>query len=133
MNNRVRPLQTSLYSGLLLSSGLVMCALGFSTGAFLFVPAAALFLQAFLLWRGMARRFFAGLLNLNQLTSGVLLLLAWTGLTDSLSLPFLDVAAVLLVASLITGGPLMAILAIPVLINLHFGKTLPDWFALREG
>lgn len=133
MNNRVRPLQTSLYSGLLLSSGLVMCALGFSSGAFFFVPAAALFLQAFLLWRGMARRFFAGLLNLNQLSSGVLLLLAWTGLTDSLSLPILEVAAVLLVASLITGGPLMAILAIPLLINLHFGKTLPDWFASRAG
>lgn len=133
MNNRVRPLQTSLYSGLLLSSGLVMCVLGVSTGAFFFVPAAALFLQAFLLWRGMAPRFFAGLLNLNQITSGVLLLLAWTGLTDSLSLPILDVAAVLLVASLITGGPLMAILAIPLLINLHFGKTLPGWFASRAG
>ncbi len=76
--------------------------------------------------RGLARKLFERLLLLNQLTAVVLILDLWLG--DALHLPKLDISGVMLIGNMATGGPLLGILAIPLLASFHFRNTLPDWF-----
>lgn len=130
MNNRIRPLQATIFSGALAVSGLFMIWLGTMASAY-FVPGACLLLAAILLWRGAAFGFFEKLLTFNQVTAVLLLLVLLTGVAEALHLPKLNISGVLLLANLVSGGPLMGILAIPLLISLHFGKTLPGWFHPR--
>lgn len=128
MNNRARPIEVTVFSILLVLAGSGMLFLGSDAKGYL-VPGACLLLQAVLLWKGASFKLFSGLLKLNQLTAIVLILVLWLG--DTLHLPKLDVACVMLLANLATGGPLMGILAIPLLGLLHFSKALPGWFAPR--
>ncbi len=129
MNARKRPLQAAIYAALLAASGLFMLWLGTMANAY-YVPGACLLLLAFLLWTGRARKLFERLLTFNQLSAILLLVLLLTGIADALHLPKLDLSGALLLANLLTGGPLAAILAIPLLASLHFGKTLRGWFGV---
>jgi hypothetical protein len=43
-----------------------------------------------------------------------------------------NIAGVALLGNLATGGPLMGVLALPLLLKLHFGKTLKGWFAAHR-
>lgn len=125
MEARTRPLQATVYSGLLVVSAICMLLLGMNASAY-YIPALCLFLLAFLLWNGRGFKLFERLLTLNQLTAIVLILVLWLG--DRLHLPKLDIAGVMLIANLVSGGPLAGILALPILGTLHFGKTLKGWF-----
>ncbi len=125
MPPRLRPPQAILFSILFLLSAIVMIALGIDARAYL-VPSLSLLLAAFLLWSGRAERWFVRLLTLNQLSAIVLILDLWLG--DLLHLPKLTIAATMLGANLLLGGPLMGILSIGALASMHFSKTLPAWF-----
>jgi len=125
MNDRQRPRQAAIYAGLLAASAAFMAWLGTMAGAY-YAPAACLLLQAILLWRGRAFRFFEGIMLVNQVTGLVLILALWLG--DGLGNLKLDIAGVMLLANLLSGGPLMALLAIPLLGTLRFGTALPGWF-----
>jgi hypothetical protein len=127
MIHRTRPTQVTIFAGLLVASGLFMLWLGTMALAYL-VSGACLLLAALLLWRGAAFKWFEWLLLVNQISAVLLLLLLLTGIAGALHLPKLDLAGVLLLANLATGGPLMGILAIPVLLSLRFSRALPDWF-----
>jgi hypothetical protein len=130
MSIRKRPLQATIYSALLAGSGLFMMWLGTMASAY-YVPGVCLLLLALLLWNGRAPKLFERLLTVNQATAILLLVVLLTGIADALHLPKLDISGVLLLANLLTGGPLAGILAIPLLASLHFGKALRDWFDAR--
>ncbi|MBV8667177.1 MAG: hypothetical protein JO269_11910 [Burkholderiaceae bacterium] len=128
MNERIRPTQAAIYAALLTISAVVMIYMGTYASAY-YAPSVCLLLEAVLLWCGIARKLFERVLQLNQLTGIVLILTLWLG--DALHLPKLDIAGVMLIGNMVSGGPLMAALAIPLLASFHFGKTLPDWFQSR--
>lgn len=121
-----RPSLARLFAALLLLSSLFMALLGMSASAY-FVPAACLLLQAVLVWRGKGLTLFKRIIELNQITGIVLILVLWLG--DALHLPKLDISGAMLLGNLLTGGPLMSVLAVPILGALLFGQGLPRWFA----
>jgi hypothetical protein len=125
MNTRNRPTQAVIFSILLVVSAIIMIYMGTYASAY-YAPSVCLLLEALLLWRGKARKLFERLLLLNQLTAVVLILDLWLG--DTLHLPKLDISGVMLIGNMATGGPLLGILAIPLLASFHFRNTLPDWF-----
>jgi hypothetical protein len=128
MTLSARPLQVTLYASLLLTSGFFMAFMGLSASGY-FVPAACLLLQAVLLWRGCAFKFFEWVMLINQFTGLVLILMLWLG--DGLGDLKLDIAGVMLLLNLLCGGPLMSLLAIAILGSLRFSKPLPEWFQCR--
>ncbi|MBV8665770.1 MAG: hypothetical protein JO269_04725 [Burkholderiaceae bacterium] len=125
MNDRIRPVSATVCAVLLAVSAIVMIYMGTYASAY-YAPAVCLLWEAVLLWRGAARKLFERVLQLNQLTGIILILTLWLG--DTLHLPKLDIAGVMLIGNMASGGPLMAVLAIPLLASFHFSKTLPDWF-----
>lgn len=126
---KCRPLQAKLFTLLLLFSGLFMALLGTSASAY-YVSAACLLLQAVLLWRGSAFKLFSTIMLLNQFTGIVLILVLWLG--DALHLPKLDISGVMLIGNVFSGGPLMSVLALPILGSLYFSQLLPAWFGVRH-
>jgi hypothetical protein len=125
MNDSIRPRQATIFAGFLVASGIFMLWLGTMAAAY-FVPGACLLVQAILLWRGRAFRYFEGVMLVNQVTGLVLILALWLG--AGLGDLKLDIAGVMLLVNLLCGGPLMSLLAIPLLGALRFGTALPGWF-----
>ena len=125
MNPGTRPAQAGLFSALLVLSSIFMALLGLNASAY-YVPAACLLLQAVLIWRGTGFRWFKRIIEVNQVTSIVLILVLWLG--EGLGVHKLDVTGVMLLVNLLTGGPMMSILAAPILGSVIFGKQLTAWF-----
>lgn len=121
-----RPIQATLFSVLLLVASLCMVLLGLDASGY-YVPALCLLLQATLLWRGRGLRLFRGLMWANLISGSVLILVLWLG--DALRLPKLDIAGVMLLGNLLSGGPLMAVLSVPLLLALRCRPQLPRWFS----
>lgn len=132
MHPRSRPALATVASALLAAGGLFMIWLGTMATAY-YVPGACLLLLAALLWAGRALKAFKAVLLANQISGVLLLVLLLTGLAEALRLPKLDLAGVMLLLHLLTGGPVAALLSIPLLLSLHFRPTLPDWFGRRVG
>jgi hypothetical protein len=120
-----RPMQVKVLVALLVTSAIVMAAIGWSASAY-YVPALCLALQALLLWRGQGFALFKWIIVINQIAGLVLILVLWLG--DGLGDTKLDIAGVMLLANLLCGGPLMSILAVGILPALHKGKRLFGWF-----
>jgi len=125
MSTISRPLQAKVYAALFVIGAACMAALGVSAGAY-FVPSLCLLLTAWLVWQGRGLKWFSTILNLNQLSALVLILVLWLG--EGLGVAKLNIAGVALIGNLLTGGPLMGALAVPLLVKLHFGSTLKNWF-----
>lgn len=125
MSSGSRPVQAIVFVVLLGVSAVTMSLLGWSASAY-YVPATCLALQAVLLWRGRGFALFKWILLINQISGLILILVLWLG--DGLGERKLDASGVMLLANLLCGGPLMAILAIPLLPALHRGKRLFNWF-----
>lgn len=128
-HTRSRPLQARLFTALLLLASVFMALLGMSASAY-YVSAACLLLQAVLLWRGSAFKLFNAIMLLNQFTGVVLILVLWLG--DALHLPKLDISGAMLIGNVFSGGPLMSVLALPILASLYFSRLLPAWFDARH-
>lgn len=128
MNHDHRPTQVKIYAVLLLFSAAIMAALGWSASAY-YVPALCLVLQAVLLWRGRGFGLFKRIVLINQISGLALILVLWLG--DGLGDTKLDIAGVMLLANLLCGGPLMSVLAVPIMPSLHKGKHLFAWFNPR--
>jgi hypothetical protein len=125
MNTRNRPTQAVVFSILLAASAAIMIYMGTMASAY-YAPSVCLIVEALLLWQGKAQKLFKNLLLLNQVTAVVLILDLWLG--DALHLPKLDISGVMLIGNMVSGGPLLGILAVPLLASLYFSKTLPQWF-----
>ncbi len=125
MTTKKRPFQAGLYAALFLTSGIFMALLAMSASAY-YYSAAALVLQAALIWSGRGYMPFKRILELNQLSGLILIVVLACG--DALHLPKLDIAGVALLTNVFTGGPLMSVLAIPILASLLFKNVLPLWF-----
>lgn len=120
-----RPTSIKVYVVLMILSAIFMAFLGWSASAY-YVPAICLILQAMLLWRGKGFPFFKGILFVNQISGLILILVLWLG--DGLGTTKLDISSVMLLVNLLCGGPLMAILAIPLIPSLKNGHRLFQWF-----
>lgn len=129
MKIETRPTQAKVFTALLLASSIFMALLGMSASAY-YVPSACLLLQAILMWKGAAFQLFKSILQLNQLTGLLLIVVLWLG--DALHLPKLDISGVMLLGNLLFGGPLMSILAIGLLASFHFSHTLPVWLGSAQ-
>lgn len=125
-----RPFNVTLFAGLLALSAVVMIWVG-SMAAGYYVPAIALLLEAALLWLGKGKRLFEAVLLINQITGLVLILDLWLGggLGESWGDLKLDISGVMLLTNLAFGGPLLSLLAVPLLALLRFGQATPAWFA----
>ncbi len=128
MHASARPFLAQIFVLLLVASGLFMAWLGLSAAGY-FVPALCLLLQALLLWLGRGLSAFTGIMLVNQAAGLVLILVLWLG--DGLGHAKLDISGVSLLLNLLCGGPLMSVLAIPLLALLHFDAKLPAWFQAR--
>lgn len=128
MSAAVRPTQATLFAATLLLSSLFMAFMGMSAMGY-YVPAVCLLVQAVLLWRGRAFKFFEWVMLLNQISGLVLILMLWLG--DGLGDLKLDIAGAMLLINLLCGGPLMSLLSIAILGSLRLSKPLPAWFHAR--
>jgi hypothetical protein len=115
---------------LLAISGVATGYFGLSANGYL-VPAACLFMMAALAWSGAAQALFKGVLVVNLAAGAVLVLVLAFGapLCDRK----LDISGVALLANLLTGGPLLGLLALPLIFFLREGKSLSRWFAPALG
>ncbi|MFI4930118.1 MAG: carboxypeptidase regulatory-like domain-containing protein, partial [Burkholderiales bacterium] len=129
MNRPTRPPQATVYAVLFVVSAACMAAIGVSASAY-FVPAICLLLAAWLVWSGRGLKGFNAILMLNQLTAVVLILVLWLG--DGLGQAKLNISGLALLGNLLTGGPLMGVLGLPLLVKLRFGKSLKDWFGVAQ-
>jgi len=111
-----RPVVVTVFCVLLGIAGLLTGYFGLSAAGYL-VPAAALFLLAALLWFGRAQRVVAGVLTVN-LASGLLLVLV-LAFGAGLGERKLDVSGVALLVNLLTGGPLLGLIAGPLLVLMR--------------
>ncbi|MCC6196058.1 MAG: hypothetical protein IT518_16500 [Burkholderiales bacterium] len=125
MHHHVRPTKVKVHAALLLLSALVMAAIGWSANAY-YLSALCLLVQALLLWRGHSLALFKGILLVNQVSGLALILVLWLG--EGLGDAKLDIAGVMLLTNVMTGGPLMSILAVGMLPALHKGRSLFAWF-----
>lgn len=121
-----RPFNATLFAGLLALSAVVMIWVG-SMAAGYYIPAIALLVEAALLWLGKGKRLFEAVLLINQITGLVLILDLWLG--GGLGDLKLDISGVMLLTNLAFGGPLLSLLAVPLLALLRFGQATPAWFA----
>lgn len=108
---RTRPARVTVFTVLLILGAAFMAWLG-SMAAGYYVPAAVLLIQAALLWTGAGRGLFSLILLINQASGLILILVLWLG--GALGDAKLDISGGALLVNLATGGPLMAILAIPL-------------------
>lgn len=120
-----QPTAVRVYSVLLITSAVCMALLGWSASAY-YVPATCLLLCAALLWRARGFAVFKGVLLLNQVSGLVLVLVLWLG--DGLGNLKLDLSGAMLLLNLLCGGPLMALLAMPLIPGLKHGHALFRWF-----
>ncbi|MEQ1754725.1 MAG: hypothetical protein ABL973_11400 [Micropepsaceae bacterium] len=118
------PITVTIFSFLLAVAGLLTGYIGLSAAGYL-VPAAALFVLAALHWFGRIQRFVAGVLIVN-LSSGLLLVLV-LAFGAVLGARKLDVSGVALLVNLLTGGPLLGLIAGPLLY-----VTRHEWFRARQ-
>lgn len=125
-----RPALATTASVLLAAGGLLMIWLGTMAKAY-WVPGLSLLLLAALLWQGRALKVLEVTLLLNQLSAVLLLVLLLTGVADALHLPKLQLAGVMLLLNLLTGGPIAGVLSVPLLLSLHLRPTLRQWFGRR--
>jgi hypothetical protein len=125
-----RPILVKAAGACLAAGAVFMALLGWSASAY-FVPAACLLLQAILLWSGRGFRLFSSILVISQVSGLLLVLVLWLG--DGLGTTKLDIAGVMLLANLLCGGPLMAILGAALSPSLRRNGRLARWFrpALR--
>ena len=121
-----RPALVTFFCAALLVCALAMAWVG-SMAAGYFVCVVALVLEAGLLWSGRSRRAFEFVLVVNQVSGLLLILDLWLG--GGLGDLKLDISGVCLLINLAVGGPLMAVLAIPLILSMRFGARLPAWFA----
>jgi hypothetical protein len=125
-----RPFNATLFTGLLALSAVVMIWVG-SMAAGYYIPAIALLVEAALLWLGKGKRLFEAVLLINQVSGLILILDLWLGggLGESWGDLKLDISGVMLLTNLAFGGPLLSLLAVPLLALLRFGQATPAWFA----
>ncbi len=128
LTSAARPTSVRVCAALLLASALFMALLGWSASAY-YVPALCLALQALLLWSGRAYGLVKGIVLANLLSGTALILVLWLG--DGLGARKLDVSGALLLANLLTGGPLMGIVGGALLPGLRRGRRLFQWFNPR--
>ena len=126
MDARTRPTVVKAFAPLLAMAGVATGYFGLSANGYL-VPAACLFMMAALAWSGTARAMFKGVLIAN-LAAGALLILV-LALGAPLGDRKLDISGVALIVNLLTGGPLLGLLAPPLILGLREGKSLARWFA----
>ncbi len=126
-----RPLEVVVFSALLAASALFMMFLGEMAHAY-YAPALCLALVAILLWSARAPKLFKVLLLLNQLTAIVLILaIAYRRAVQPAETLTLDISSLALIGNMLFGGPVLAILSVPLLALLARGKRLPAWLASR--
>ena len=114
-----------MFAPLMLIGALLTGYFGMSANGYL-VPAATLLVLTVLLWLGKAGRLFKAVTLIN-FTSGALLLLVLAS-EDFLGERKLDVSGVSLLVNLLTGGPLLGLVAPGLLLGLREGKPLVQWF-----
>jgi hypothetical protein len=119
-----RPITVTIFTVVLAVAGLLTGCIGLSAAGYL-VPAAALFALAALHWFGRFPRFVAGALIVN-LSSGLLLVLV-LAFGAVLGARKLDVTGVALLVNLLTGGPLLGVIAGPLLY-----VTRNEWLRVRK-
>ena len=129
MTKTPRLAQVLIYASLLAVSGLLMAYLGTMAAGY-YVPAVCLLVQAALVWSGRGFRVFEWVLLLNQISGLVMIVVLWLG--DGLGTVKHDIAGAMLLLNLLLGGPLMSVLAIPILGSLRFSGVLPEWFRTRS-
>jgi len=122
----IRPWIASAFAALLALSGLATGYVGLSANGFL-VPAAVMLLLGGLVWFGAGLRTVAAIVALNLACGSLLDLVLALG--ESLGTHKLDVAGVLLLANIATGGPLVSLLAVPLLAALWFSSSFRTWLA----
>lgn len=125
-----RPLVVWTFCAAMLICTLVMGWVGSMAAGYL-VCTIALALEAVLLWTGRAKTVFSLVLLVNQASGLALILVLWLG--APLGDLKLDISGVSLLVNLAFGGPLLALLALPLILLMRFGATLPAWFAERHG
>lgn len=125
MSVKVRPGIARLFALAMLIGSVLTGFVGLSANGYL-VPAAILLAMAVLLWLGKFGRLFKGIAIAN-LASGALLVLT-LAFGDFLGTHKLDVSGVSLLINLLTGGPLLGLIAPGLLLGLRQGKTLAQWF-----
>lgn len=124
-DDQLRPRIVGIFSLLLVIAGLATGYAGLSASGFL-VPAACLLLLAALLWLGVGPRVALAIVIVN-IVAGVSqdLVLAFG---DGLGRTKLDISGVLLLLNLLFGGPLMSLLALPLLAAFKWSKPFQRWF-----
>lgn len=128
-NDDIRPLTVEVFTALLGFCAILTCYAGLSAAGFL-VPAACLLLEAALVWAGRAKRMLIGIVLANLVAgAGQDLVVA---LGDDLGRAKLDIAGVLLLIHLLCGGPLAALLGMPLLAAFRWSKTFSSWFGRRD-
>jgi len=125
MDASAQPGMARLFAALFVMAALATGYVGLSALGFL-IPAACLLLGGVLLWFGRGRSTLTGILMLNLL-SGLLMVLV-IGLGDGLGRHKLDISGVAMLVNVATGGPLMGLIALPLIAALRFGTSLPAWF-----
>jgi hypothetical protein len=126
MDARTRPTVVKSFALLLAIAGMATGYFGLSANGYL-VPAACLFAMAALAWLGTARALFRGVLIVNLAAGALLVLVLAFG--APLGDRKLDISGVALLANLLTGGPLLGLLAPPLILGLREGRSLARWFA----
>ena len=128
MIGNARPTQATIFSILALLVAIFALYLGTMAYSFA-VMAVSILLSAFWLWTGRSLKPFKAVLVLNQVTGIALIaLIAYRKIV----LPYEDftltLSGIALVGNVLVGGPLLALIAIPLLPKLSNGKPLGDWF-----
>ena len=128
MIGNARPTQATIFSILALLVAIFALYLGTMAYSFA-VMAVSILLSAFWLWSGRGLKPFKTVLVLNQVTGIALIaLIAYRKIV----LPYEDftltLSGIALVGNVLVGGPLLALIAIPLLPKLSNGKPLGDWF-----
>ncbi|MFZ5670762.1 MAG: hypothetical protein ACOY4K_14830 [Pseudomonadota bacterium] len=129
MDFRSRPLPVLAFTALLGLAALFMAYLG-SMAAGYFAPALVLAALAGLLWTGRFRKIFEGVMIANQASGALLILVLWLG--GGLGDLKLDIAGVALLVNLAAGGPLLALISMPLLPLMRLKPDLPAWFGRAD-
>lgn len=119
-------LHVRIFAALLLASALVMAWVG-SAAAGYYVPALTLFVLAALVWFERLARVVQAVAVINVISGLALILDLWLG--EGLGDLKLDISAVMLLANLACGGPLLSLFAVPLVTWLRTGKAAPAWLA----
>jgi len=108
---------------------LVTAYAGMSASGYL-LPVGALLVSAALVWLGQWRLVVVSLAAANLLSE--VLMDTVLGIGDGLGRTKLDIAGVLLLTNFVCGGPLMTVIALPLLAAFRWSKELRRWFQSHE-